>query len=244
MGRIPSAREPEIAELNRRIAVDQQVAWLEIAVYQSRRVQILQRAKDLPEDVAMMHIKEDVGTDHRVDVGLHAFEDQVDVGVVLGTMDGEKGDDALMAEAAKEGDLAVGPLRVSRVLEGTKYFLQSNDLLRRLVDRLPDNPICTLPNFLNNLVPSKDLPIQRFNVLLLLTRHCGRRSAFGINEPLAFSNNFDHTDCDRSFLIIGPLKKSHSPNILIVTILIEIPKQPAAILNCLLICAPSFANLT
>jgi hypothetical protein len=46
-------------------------------------VQVLQRAEQLVHDVALVDVLEDVGAQHRVQVGLHVLEHEVDVTLIL-----------------------------------------------------------------------------------------------------------------------------------------------------------------
>ena len=51
---------------------------------QLARVHVLERPEELVHDVLLVHVLQDVGTDHGVQVGLHVLKDQVQVAVVLG----------------------------------------------------------------------------------------------------------------------------------------------------------------
>ena len=53
-------------------------------------VEVFQGPEELVHDVALVDVLEDVGTQHRVQVRLHVFEDEVDVALVLGLGDVEQ----------------------------------------------------------------------------------------------------------------------------------------------------------
>jgi len=64
--------------------IEEQVTWLKIPVKQIGGMHILEALEALIDDVLLVDVLQDVGPDHRVEVGVHEIEDQVDVSIVFG----------------------------------------------------------------------------------------------------------------------------------------------------------------
>ncbi len=78
-------------------------------------------------------------------IGVHKIEDKVDVSVVLGTDHILKSDDIFMTrEFLEEYNLSEGPLSICRILKGVKVLLESNDVLRLLINGFPNDAVGSL----------------------------------------------------------------------------------------------------
>ena len=129
-------------------------------------VEIVEATEELPDDVALVNVLEDVRTDDGVDIALQKFEDNVKVEIVHGLVDGKKLDNARVTlHLLQKADLAECALGVGRVPEGAKNLLQGHDLVRHLVNGLPHNAVGALPDLLHDLVPLKDVLVDSFNVV-------------------------------------------------------------------------------
>lgn len=106
---------------------------------------ILQALKHLIDDILLVDVFEDIGTDDGVEVGIHKVEDEVDVAIVFSSDHVLKADDVLVTrQFLEEDDLTEGALGVGGVLEGVEVLLQRDNLLGALVDGLPDNAVSAL----------------------------------------------------------------------------------------------------
>ena len=108
-------------------------------------VHVLQALQDLIDDILLVDVFEDVGSDDGVEVSVHEVEHQVDVSVIFRPDHILKTNDVLVSgEFLKENDLSEGALGIGGVLERVKVLLECNDFLGTLVNRLPYNTISTL----------------------------------------------------------------------------------------------------
>jgi hypothetical protein len=105
-------------------------------------VHVLDALHDLVYYVAFMNILQNVGLDHRVQIGLHVVENQVDVSVVLGSDHILKPNNVVMSMQFLEKDnLSKRSLGICSILKCIKYFFKGNDFLSALVDSLPHNSV-------------------------------------------------------------------------------------------------------
>ncbi len=79
------ACESEVGDLGVAFRVEQNIGWLQIAVQNIGRVQVLQTFHDLVDYVLLMNFLQDVRSDHSMQVDLHRIEHQIDISVVLRT---------------------------------------------------------------------------------------------------------------------------------------------------------------
>jgi len=108
-------------------------------------VHVLQALQDLIDDILLVDVFEDVGSDDGVEVSVHEVEHQVDVSVIFRPDHILKTNDVLVSgEFLKENDLSEGALGIGGVLERVKVLLECYDFLGTLVNRLPYNTISTL----------------------------------------------------------------------------------------------------
>ena len=116
---------------------------------------VLQTLENLVDDILLMDLFQDVGTDDGVEVGIHEVENEIDISVVFRSDDVLEPDDVFMAdELLQEDDLTEGSLCIGRVLEGVKVLLESDNLLSALVNSFPDDSVGTLAKLLQNFVLS------------------------------------------------------------------------------------------
>lgn len=86
-------------------------------------------------------------------IRVHEVEHQVDVPVILGSNYVLQTNDILVAgKLLQEDDLSERALGIGSILERVEVLLERHDLLGPLVNRLPDNTISTLTEFLENFV--------------------------------------------------------------------------------------------
>ena len=127
------------------LRVKQQVARLQVSVQQVYRVHVFQALEYLVDDILLVDVFENVGTDHCVQVSIHEVEDEVDVTIVLSSDYVLKTDYVLVAgQLLQEDNLSESTLRISCVLESIKILLDSHNLLCSLVNCLPDNAVRSL----------------------------------------------------------------------------------------------------
>jgi hypothetical protein len=166
---VDSATETEIAYFDRAIRFDEKVLRFEIAMEKARGVHVLQGAAHLPENVALVDIEQNAGPDNSVNVGVHEFEDEIEVGIVLSAMHAEKANDERMAaELTKNGDFAISTLGVGRILESAEDFLERDDLLRFPVLGAPDDTVRTFTEPLDNVVALRKLRIEILVAIIFL----------------------------------------------------------------------------
>lgn len=112
-----------------------------------------------------MDVLHDVCPYHRVKVCLHEVEHQVNVLVVLRFQDVEQRDYVgVSVEFLQEDDLdvrwrylSVGALRIGGVLESVEDFLEGHCLTCLLVYCLPDHPVGSFAQLLQDLEPAEDV---------------------------------------------------------------------------------------
>ena len=91
-------------------------------------VEVLEGLGYFIDDIADVHILEDVFSDDVVQVGLHELEYQVNISVVL-RLDGFKQPDYVrVLDLPQDLDLSISALSVSGVLEGVEYFFEGQNL--------------------------------------------------------------------------------------------------------------------
>jgi hypothetical protein len=109
-------------------------------------------------------LPEHILADKRVQIDVHELEQDVDVALI------GRADHLLqlhyvrVLEFLQEHYLAVGPLRVSRVLEGVEVFLQSEKLAALPILHLPDDAVSTTTDFLDDF---EAFAYVRLNLLVL-----------------------------------------------------------------------------
>lgn len=81
--RVLDAREPEVADLEVAVLVDEDVGGLEVAVHDAGAVDVFEAAKDLIEEVLDELLFEGAGGEEAVEVGAEELGDEV-AGAVLG----------------------------------------------------------------------------------------------------------------------------------------------------------------
>lgn len=109
------------------------------------RVHELQALQVLVDDVLLVDVFEDVGSDDRMQVSIHEVEDEVDIAVIFSSNHILQPDNVLVAcQLLQKDNLAKYPLGISRVLESVKVLLESDNLFGSLVDGLPDDTVCSL----------------------------------------------------------------------------------------------------
>ena len=106
---------------------------------------VLQAFQDLVDDVLLVDIFEDVGTDDSVKISVHEVEDEVNVTIVFSADYVLKANNVLVtSQLLQEDDLAERALRVSSVLESVEVLLEGDNLFGALVDGLPHDTVRSL----------------------------------------------------------------------------------------------------
>ena len=79
----------------------------------------------LIDDILLVDIFEDVGTDYCVKIGIHEVEDKIDITVVFSANDILQSNDVLVTrKLLQENNLAERSLSISSILEGIEIFLE------------------------------------------------------------------------------------------------------------------------
>ena len=119
----------------------------------------------LIDDILLVDIFEDVGTDDSVKISVHEVEDEVNVTIVFSADYVLKANNVLVtSQLLQEDDLAERALRVSSVLESVEVLLEGDNLFGALVDGLPHDTVRSLTQLLKDFVFLE-------NVRLDLLRH-------------------------------------------------------------------------
>ena len=129
-------------------------------MYQRGGVHVGERLERLVHDVLLMDLFQDIGPDGRVQVCLHVLEDKVEILIVVGFDDAVQFDNVFVVHLEQVDDLAVGALRVRRILEGVEDLLERDLLLGLLLQRLPHNAVRPLPQLLLHLEPARHVLID------------------------------------------------------------------------------------
>ena len=80
------------------------------------------------DDIADVHVFENVLGYDVVEVGLHELENDIDIAVVFRLYGFVEFDDVRVFNLTQDLYLPIGPLRISGVLEGVEYFFQGKNL--------------------------------------------------------------------------------------------------------------------
>lgn len=105
----------------------------------------LQALKYLVDDVLLVDILQDVGTNHSMQISVHEVEDKINVSVILSSDDILESNDVFMSrQLLQENDFSESALSVSCVLKRIKVLFQCDNLLGLLVDGLPHDTVSTL----------------------------------------------------------------------------------------------------
>lgn len=94
---------------------------------------------------------------YKVQIGLHELEHEVDVLVIFCAEDLVELDHILVVELLEKHYLAVGALRIGRVLESIEDLLEGQHFLGFLVFDLPDLTVGSATDFLDDLIPFEDV---------------------------------------------------------------------------------------
>lgn len=101
-------------------------------------VQILDGFGNLVHDILLMLILEDVFADDAVQVDVHELEHEIYVFVIVSFDDVYELDDVVVVELLQEYDLAVGALRIRRMLKRIEDLLEGVYLVGAPIEHLPD----------------------------------------------------------------------------------------------------------
>ncbi|KAG5462802.1 MAG: hypothetical protein BJ554DRAFT_3486, partial [Olpidium bornovanus] len=125
VGAARAARQPQVADLEVAVGVEQQVARLQVPVQDVRRVHVLQRPQRLVHEVLAVVVGQGLRADHPVQVGLHELLYDVDLperSVVLRLRHVQDGNDVLVVEVLEEFDLPQRPQAEHRVVKRGDLF--------------------------------------------------------------------------------------------------------------------------
>ena len=106
---------------------------------------VLQAFQVLVDDVLLVDVFEDIGSDNSMQVSIHEVEDEVDIAIVLRANHILKPNNVLVTrQLLQKDDFTERALRICCILESVEILLQSDNLLGTLVNCLPDNTIGSL----------------------------------------------------------------------------------------------------
>lgn len=106
---------------------------------------VLEAFEHLVNDVLLVDVLQDVGSDHSMQVCIHEIKHKVNISVVFCSNYILQPDDVFVAgQLLEENDLSESPLRIGSILKGVEVFLKGNDVLGLLVDCFPHYTICSL----------------------------------------------------------------------------------------------------
>lgn len=123
-------------------------------------VKVLQGLRYLVDDIADVHVLENVLGYDVVEVCLDELENDIDIAVVLRLYGFVEFDDVRVLNLSQDLNLPIGPLCISRVLEGVEYFLQGKNLFGCFLFDLPDMSVGPRPNFLHNAKSSMNVVLD------------------------------------------------------------------------------------
>lgn len=112
------------------------------------------------DDIADVHVFENVLGYDVVEVGLHELENDIDIAVVLRLYGFVEFDDVRVLNLTQDLYLPIGPLRISGVLEGVEYFFQGKNLFGCFLFDLPDMSVGPRPDFLHDVKSSMDVVLD------------------------------------------------------------------------------------
>mmetsp|Transcript_47145 Transcript_47145/g.123707 ORF Transcript_47145/g.123707 Transcript_47145/m.123707 type:complete len:274 (-) Transcript_47145:40-861(-) len=191
---VQRARKPKVSNLEDAVLIEQQIRRLQVPMQHAGGVAVLEGLQRLVDNELLVHWLEDIGPHHRVQVGLHEVEDEVDILIVVCLVEVAQLDDVGVSDPAagwfgrgaittvedlhalkhqQVRDLAEGTLRISLVLKCVKDLLDRDDLLGFLVDRLEDDGVGTLAEFLLNIVLSSDVLVHSLHLINLVAHTAG-----------------------------------------------------------------------
>lgn len=132
------------------LRIQEQVGGLQVSVDQVPAVQLLQGFEQLLEDLLLVHVLQDVGPDHRVQVSLHIVEHTLDVLVILGFYYVQQPHNVLVSiQFLQEHYLPIGALSICCILKCIEYFFECYDLIIRFVFGFPHNALSSFAQFLD-----------------------------------------------------------------------------------------------
>lgn len=106
---------------------------------------VLEAFQALVNNVLLVNIFQDIGSDHCVQVGVHKVEYQVDVAIILGSHHILQSNNVFVAgQFLQEDDLTEGALGVCCVLEGIEVLFERHNLLGPLVNSFPHDTVSSL----------------------------------------------------------------------------------------------------
>ncbi len=109
------------------------------------RVHILEALQNLIDDVLLVDIFEDVGTDNCMKIRVHKVEDQINISIVLGANYILQSDDVLMPRQLLQKDnLSKSTLGIRCILKGIKVFLERHNVLGLLINGFPHDTVSAL----------------------------------------------------------------------------------------------------
>ena len=117
------------------------------------RVHVFQTLKALVNDILLMNVLQNVGSDDRVQVRIHEIENQVYISIVFRPNHILKSNDVFVTiQFLQEDNLPEGSLRISSVLKCVEILLECDNLLGSFVNSLPDDTVSSLAELLKYLV--------------------------------------------------------------------------------------------
>lgn len=111
-----------------------------------------------------MDVFQYVGSNDSMQISIHEIEHEVYIAIIFSSDHILQSDYILMArQFLQKDDLTKSPLCISCILESIKILLECDNLLRSLIDGLPDDAIGTLSQLLKNLVLLEHVRLNLFS---------------------------------------------------------------------------------
>jgi hypothetical protein len=121
--RVQGSHQPEVAQLQSAVFVDQQVCGLDVPVHAAPRVQVGQPLQQVVDQQLDVRQRQDLVVDGHPQVRLHVFKHHVQVQLVLRQVDPDQPDYVRVPQLVQKLYLPVSALGVGLVLEGCHHLL-------------------------------------------------------------------------------------------------------------------------
>ena len=127
------------------LRVEKQIARLQISVQQVCRVHELEAFQVLVDDVLLVDVLQDVGSNNSMQVSIHEIEYEVYIAIVFSSDHILQSDYIFVAsQFLQKDDLTKSSLGVCGVLKSVKVLFKGNNFLSSLINGLPDDTVCSL----------------------------------------------------------------------------------------------------
>ena len=127
------------------LRVEKQIARLQISVQQVCRVHELEAFQVLVDDVLLVDVLQDVGSDNGMQVSIHEVEYEVNIAIIFSSDHILQSDYIFVAgQFLQKDDLTKSSLGICGVLKSVEVLFKSDNFLSSLINGLPDDTVCSL----------------------------------------------------------------------------------------------------